>query len=381
MSYDRIVRSSGKEQLDASTFVGITLTLLNAKLAFEARSGPAYVQCSVNGGNLVALDVNDVPISPIEPTAFTQVLVTSSSSATLQDSQSLQAGTFGGFVAIDVTSPHSGVDFPVGTRGSPVNNVSDAILIAEELGLRDIIILSNMTMTSGDWSDGYTFHGDSPVVLTLTLDPATNVTDCTFKDMTITGTLDGDNQLRNCVVQNISFFNGAIYESALDGTVTLGGGVQAGIFDCWSNVAGGGIGAYPTIDMGGSGQDMIIRNYSGGIAIVNGSGVSDAVSIDMLSGRVVFDATITDGSYTVRGLADVTLGGATADITDSTINALNAAISKVLRNKTITDPVTGVMTVYDDDDVTILFQGNVYEDHLGVTAYKGAGAERRDRLV
>lgn len=41
------------------------------------------IQCNVTGGNLVAVDVNGVDLDPIFPTAFTQVVKTSSSSATI----------------------------------------------------------------------------------------------------------------------------------------------------------------------------------------------------------------------------------------------------------------------------------------------------------
>lgn len=55
---------------------------------------------------------------------------------------------------------------------------------------------------------------------------------------------------------------------------------------------------------------------------------------------------------------------------------------QILRNKTITDPSTGVMTVYDDDGTTVLFTANLYQDAAGTTAYDGtAGADRRDRLA
>lgn len=55
-------------------------------------------------------------------------------------------------------------------------------------------------------------------------------------------------------------------------------------------------------------------------------------------------------------------------------------IQKILRNKTITDPTTGVMTVYDDDGVTPFITANVYQDADGLTNYQGQGADRRERL-
>jgi len=55
-------------------------------------------------------------------------------------------------------------------------------------------------------------------------------------------------------------------------------------------------------------------------------------------------------------------------------------VSAVLRNRTVTDPSTGTMTVYADDDTTPLLSADLWEDAAGATPYAGSGAERRDRL-
>lgn len=79
----KLLDAAGKQDLGGGASVGVTLTLQNAKLAFEARLGPTFEQCTVTGGNFVAVDTGGVPISPIEPTAFTQVVVQQSTSPTL----------------------------------------------------------------------------------------------------------------------------------------------------------------------------------------------------------------------------------------------------------------------------------------------------------
>jgi hypothetical protein len=56
-------------------------------------------------------------------------------------------------------------------------------------------------------------------------------------------------------------------------------------------------------------------------------------------------------------------------------------IEKILRNRTVTDPSAGTITVYDDDNTTVLLSGDLFEDAAGTTPYDGAGAERRDRLT
>lgn len=54
---------------------------------------------------------------------------------------------------------------------------------------------------------------------------------------------------------------------------------------------------------------------------------------------------------------------------------------KILRNKTVTDPGTGVMTVYDDDGTTVLVSAQMYEGVSTSQTYRGTGAERREMLA
>jgi hypothetical protein len=53
----------------------------------------------------------------------------------------------------------------------------------------------------------------------------------------------------------------------------------------------------------------------------------------------------------------------------------------ILRNKTVTDPATGLMTVYADDGVTPLLTAQLWENASGPQKYRGQGSERRDRLA
>jgi len=62
---------------------------------------------------------------------------------------------------------------------------------------------------------------------------------------------------------------------------------------------------------------------------------------------------------------------------DITLNVLR----KLQMNKMETDPSTGVLTVYDDDDIAVLYSGNIYEDVLATQLYQGSGIERRNRLT
>lgn len=106
--FPHLINASGKEVLGIGTYVGITVALQNARLAFAARPGPAFEQCLISGGNLVAVDINGDPISPIHTTAYTQVTLAQSSSPTLLIVEIAGAGvwtdpralTVGKFVAL-----------------------------------------------------------------------------------------------------------------------------------------------------------------------------------------------------------------------------------------------------------------------------------------
>jgi len=62
------------------------------------------------------------------------------------------------------------------------------------------------------------------------------------------------------------------------------------------------------------------------------------------------------------------------------LQAKVALVEKILRNKTVTDPVSGTMTVFADDGVTPYLVCQVFEDVAGAQAYRGSGANRRERL-
>lgn len=90
------------------------------------------------------------------------------------------------------------------------------------------------------------------------------------------------------------------------------------------------------------------------------------------------------GAYTVMFNLVVTSRGTVSVV--STGSGLSPAqdtrlslIEKFLRNKMITDPVTGVATLYDDDGVTIVATAQLYESTDTSQTYRGKGAQRRER--
>lgn len=372
--------------LSVDSEIQLTTVVLAEGTDNDYDSADAYrvwniVQCSVDGGNLVAVDGLGAELGSIFTTAFTQVVRTSSSSATLQELGAIQFSSFAGGVTVDLTTPFSGTNFPVGTPEQPVNNFTDALAIAVTRGLKTLFILGNATVDAGLVFDGLTFEGESETKSDLIIDAAASVIGCEFREATVNGTLDGNSKIEHCRIGNLNFVDGFIEMCVLDGPITLGGAAPAHFLNCWSGVIGT---TTPVIDMGGGGQALAMRGYNGGIKLINKTG-ADAVSIDLVSGQVILDATVTAGAILIRGqgkLTDNSGGTATVDSTDLIEGITIRTIERLLRNRTETNPATGVMTLYADDNVTPLLTASIFEDVAGTSPYKAASTkiDRRNRL-
>jgi len=255
-------------------------------------------------------------------TNVNNVSVSSSNSAGLQDLSTLLTAAYNGEVCVDPLNGQSGTVIPIGTRGTPVDNLADAKVIADANGIHQIRILKSMTIDTVDFSDGYTFTTDSPVTETLTFAPSANIRNCDFVNCRIEGTLDGNNIYRQCVLLNVNYTSGFIFQCSLNNTVTLEPGAMLGALDCFSNTLAGE--PNPAIDFNGSGQ-LLLRNYAGAIELNNHTSddPDGDVCIDMASGVVIINSSCTAGFMPIRGIADVRdFSTGTCDVRDLTVNAL-----------------------------------------------------------
>lgn len=105
----------------------------------------------------------------------------------------------------------------------------------------------------------------------------------------------------------------------------------------------------------------------------------DALQTDLDNG--------TDGLGALKVLIDAVKAETALIVADTNelqtddLPATLLVITKLLRNKSITDPVTGVMTVYEDDNVTPFFTANIFENAGGTQAYQGQGIDRKERFI
>lgn len=291
-----------------------------------------------------------------------QVSVRSANSAGLQDLNSLQAASYGGgAVTVKSSSTYSGTVFPTGTRQAPVNNMIDAITIATNRGLTVFNIPDIEIIESQDFSDGFTFVGDNPISSAVSILDSANVANCEFVNLRVGGVLDNYNKVTLCDVEDMLHVTGIVKESAFRGTITLGGGIQATLIDCFNGYAGTSV--YPTINMGGTGQSLALRNYSGGIKITNSNDGTSESTLNFKAGEVIFDPTVTAGTFVVRGdVVIVNNSTGTANIIDETA-ARSVWTSMVTGNETIGS--------FGEAIRSVAFQGAVWVDVNGGTTGTG----------
>jgi len=295
------------------------------------------VECEINGGNLVAVDNVGTTISAFLPTAFTYVVRTSASSATLQEQADIEYSSFQNGVWVDVVSGTAGVTFPTGTPRQPSSNLTDAQSIADVRGFKIIYVMESLTIAAGPTHEDMLFIGRSPKTTTITIDAAADVTDCEYQDALVTGTLDGKCYLTACAVKNLLFISGHLERCILrEGTVTLAG-TGIGMFNRCSSVSASDAGVdIPEIDFNGSGQTAALQGFDGSIRLKNKTGASDNVEINLASGKVWIDSDVTAGILNIRGVGEVVDNSVGATVnTDGLLNP--AIIADQVWNETASD--------------------------------------------
>ena len=113
------------------------------------------------------------------------------------------------------------------------------------------------------------------------------------------------------MVSNLSAVNGHLHGCGVSGTITLGGGGTAVLENCYtvSETA-------PTLNMGGTGQNLIVQGYKGDFTLANKTG-TDITHIAMVAGSVTIDSTVSAGTIVITGVCEVTdnsTGTASVDI-------------------------------------------------------------------
>lgn len=196
------------------------------------------------------------------------------------------------------TGPYStGTEFPTGTRSYPVNNMVDAQAIANTRSFTEIEMISDQTIAVVDLT-GFSLEGLNHITTQIVLESSAILNNVTISNCDVAGVLDGGTIIEECITKDIDFFNGHIHKSSLNGKIVLAGTEDALIEGCRQL----SFKIIPEFDMGVSGQDLIITDYTGMFKITNFNSSINSIGVGLSAGYVVLDSTtVLSGIIYVSG--------------------------------------------------------------------------------
>jgi len=302
------------------------------------------------------------------------VSIRSANSAGLISSKDIEYSSFGGGITVDTSNATgkavSGTVYPTGTPQRPVDNLADAALIAAFRGFGKIFVIENITLTNDAPWNKFVFEGESPIKTIITVPAIAEILDCEFLNCEVNGVLDGNSHISDGIVRNLQFVDGYILECAI-GDMSLGVATIANIWDCKSSVPGP---TTPVIDMNGTGI-IALREYNGGVKLINYNGTG-AHSVDLNSGQVILDTTITGGVWVIRGIGKL-IDTAGDHILTGTWNGATI-INETVSNDSISNDVsTGIWdSLFEDYRIPGTF-GRLVQDIFKLIGLSGPRKTRR----
>lgn len=314
-----------------------------------------------------------------------QVSVRPNNSAGLVQSREIETAAFEGGVTIDVAAGQAGTGYPIGTPGSPVNNLADAKLIQSVRGLpRVLYVQGNLTLASGDDVTEWKIVGEGATLNTsrtiITMDAGCITTATDFSKARLEGQPGGELLVHDCIIGNLVSTHCHYEFCGMIGPMTFpaGGGFNAHMKDfhnCWSGTA------EFVVDQNGSQLDPMFLGFHGKIRFINGTGAGAMVHVTLAGGTVTIDSTCTAGMYMIEGFGTVVNNGSATVNTDGLSyggpdRTIMEEVRKLLRNKRVIDRATGIETIYDDNG-SALYTRPVYHDEAGAQPYDGTQAPHR----
>jgi hypothetical protein len=232
-------------------------------------------------------------------------LVFSNSTVSLNNSDAAVVDTgisqnldYGGVVYINPSIGFAGTSYPIGTLAKPVNNVSDAKIIADLYGIRELHIFGHIIVDI-DLENFIVFGGNLNDVVTI---QNVSCDKTTFKQCLLEGSYTGEIAADNCII-NDGFLgmNGYFQYCGFMGSMYFSPNSECVLNDCHSQVAGT---SSPSLYLN-TGVSLSLRKYSGGLAVYNSS-AGTICTLEFLVGNCRLLTGNTGGQIVIRGLATLT---------------------------------------------------------------------------
>lgn len=370
MKHPPAMRSVGGDPISQTQNLGATFFLING---WRIRPDEVDHNLLITGN----LFTDPAGESTVIPTLGTFTVVVTNFVSNLIDSSvaRLDLAQLLNAVYVDESNGTPGTEEGKGTPTNPVDNITDAFTIANDQNLRAFNMRGSFTLDRSitDW----TFEGIGDEIGSALDINGFDVDLCNFKNITISGTMTGRIQANKCALGILVGLDGTFRECQLLSSIDTDDDAEISFINCSSRIPGV---LTPVIDVG-SNNEINFRSHSGDLKLENVN-TGTTISVDLDPGHLIIDSTCDGGTILVRGTGNLTDNNTgTTVISEGLIQGSDVKLTRqLLANRLETDPVTGILTIYDDDD-NVLLTAQLYEDVSASQTYRGQGAERRNKLT
>jgi len=264
-----------------------------------------------------------------------------------------EAADYSTAIYIDAINGRSGITDPIGLARDPVNNLVDAVVLANRRGTSKLFFLEDYTFLATDSIVGFEIIGQGEQFTKLTFIAGCITAYCDAHDLTLTGNLTGITGMNDCSI--IDLGSVGLAPSAQDlivrrckfkGTTTLPSNYSGNVtlLHSYTDIA---VTSYPIFDAGNFTGNMLMDNFSGQVLIKNLSQGND-IDIRLSQGEIILDdLTVTNANIHIVG---------TGKLLDKNHNEIPTGLwngGVTIDNETITGSGSGssVWTTGEKDNV------------------------------
>ena len=292
MRWLQAFRSAGGDptNLDATQFSPRYFFLMNGWRVYIAN------------GNVIDVQLNlytDNPDGIIYVTSNNSGVNARTSDAAVVLSEVQQALEYNQAVYVDLDSPHSGQQYPYGLFAQPVNNLEDAIAIANHYGFNRVFLRGAMTLDIDlEGMELHSWTGYSEINLT-----GTSIENSEFYGLFINGDF-GPNRAAlfdQCFIRpGTTSVDGFFRACTFSGHFTLRPGGKFHTFQSYCDGED-----WPIMDMHPDPEasiDMNIKGWMGRLSVRNFNGPNKRAIIGFNNGRIRMESSCTAGFLSISGI-------------------------------------------------------------------------------
>ena len=311
--------------------------------------------------NIVTGDIADVPSAEEITVAVWDEDIRTLTASPLSVSQDTRITEVHGQVSREIYIDTTLVTNGNGYQQSPYNNWSDAVDGAESSGITALILMADAVVDRNIKNFLITGVG-LPTIDFAGFD----LKGCKLIQCKLEGLFINSIIAEKCVVLHNAWLNGWYDTCAFAGLSTCVDGAEVNVIDSTSKIAGLG---RPEISMNAIGTcKLSVRGQRGGLDISNCNINSDEASIEMMAGSLTLKSSCSEGQMVIRGIGTWVNEGTTVGRLFEMVRGDHVTETHQANfNKRSWDKLNNTITIYDDDNTTVLHTFDTNSDLSNIT--------------